>query len=49
VAPSTADYVVEYDSTGNVWVAPPNTFEPSFVANQGLDTNPNSCADAVTG
>ncbi len=47
--PSTADYVVEYDSSGNVWVAPPNTFEPSYVASQGLDTNPNACEDAVTG
>jgi hypothetical protein len=47
--PSTADYVVEYDSSGNVWVAPPNTFEPSFVANQSLQANPNACEDAVTG
>jgi Domain of unknown function (DUF4190) len=47
--PATADYVVEYDSSGNVWVAPPNTFEPSFVPNQGLEANPDACEDAVPG
>ena len=43
------DYVVEYDSSGNVWVAPPNTFDPSFVATQSLETNPNACEAVVTG
>lgn len=48
-SPSTAEYVVEYDSSGNVWVAPPNTFDPSFVATESIEANPNACADAVTG
>jgi hypothetical protein len=48
-APSTAYYVVEYDSSGNVWVAPANTFEPSFVANQGFEAGLDACEAAVTG
>ena len=47
--PATADYVVEYDSSGHVWVAPPNTFEPSFVPNQGRQANPDACEDVVPG
>jgi uncharacterized protein DUF4190 len=46
-APSTNEYVVEFDASGDVWVAPPNTFESTYVPQQGFDTNPNACADAV--
>lgn len=49
VPPDTTDYVIEYDSSGHVWVAPPGTFESSFELNQGFDTNPSACAEAVPG
>jgi len=49
LTPGTTDYVVEYNSTGNVWVAPPNTFEASFDPNQGLGANPNACEAAAGG
>ena len=48
-SPSTVDYVGGYNSSGNVWVAPPNTFDPSFVATESLETNPNASADVGHG
>ncbi len=47
--PTTTSYVVEYDSAGNVWVAPSGRFEQSFDPTLGLDTNPNACELAVFG
>jgi hypothetical protein len=47
--PTTNDYVVEYDSTGNVWVAPPNAFEPEAQPNQDVSANPDACDAAVSG
>jgi hypothetical protein len=47
--PSTAHYVIDYDSTGKVWIAPPNTFgtritasttSPDQVCAQVVDSNP---------
>jgi hypothetical protein len=46
-APDTSDYVVEFDSSGNVWVAPGGTFEPSFDAQQSFGSNENACAEAI--
>lgn len=48
-APTTSHYVVEYDSAGDVWVAPANTFELSYDAAQDPGVNANACAAAVTG
>ena len=47
--PTTNDYVIEYDSSGNVWVAPPNTFEPVAQPNQDLSANADACNAAVSG
>ncbi len=34
-APGTDAYVVEYDAAGNVWVAPPGTYEASYHPGRG--------------
>lgn len=47
--PTTNDYVIEYDSTGTVWVAPPNTFGPVSQTNQDVGANPDACDAAVSG
>jgi hypothetical protein len=46
-APGTGSFVVEYDSAGNVWVAPPGTYEASYDPSQGLDADPDACHVAV--
>ncbi len=46
-APPTDHYVVEFDASGNVWIAPAGTFDPSFEFQQGFASNPNACAEAV--
>jgi hypothetical protein len=46
-APGTGSFVVEYDSAGNVWVAPPGSYEASYDPSQGLDANPDACHVAV--
>jgi len=48
-APPTSHYVIEYDSAGNVWVAPANTFELSYTSGQDVAVNGNACQAAVTG
>jgi hypothetical protein len=45
--PSTDDYVVEYDSAGHIWVAPPATYDAAYNPAQDFDTNPDSCLAAV--
>ena len=45
--PSTDDYVVEYDSAGHVWVAPPGTYDTAYNRAQDFDTDPDSCLAAV--
>ncbi|HEY5384520.1 MAG TPA: DUF4190 domain-containing protein, partial [Acidimicrobiales bacterium] len=47
--PVPTDYVIEYDSSGNVWVAPPNTFEPAMQPGQSLAGNAAACELAVSG
>jgi hypothetical protein len=47
VAPSPNNYVIEYDSSGNVWVAPPGQYGATFEPGQGFDTNPSACQDAT--
>jgi hypothetical protein len=49
LAPATTSYVIEYDSLGNVWVAPPNTFEAALQPGQSLDNNADACETAVSG
>jgi Na+-transporting methylmalonyl-CoA/oxaloacetate decarboxylase gamma subunit len=48
-APETSSYVVEYDSDGNVWVAPANMYGASYTSNQDLGVNSGACQAAVTG
>jgi len=45
--PSTASYVIEYDSSGHVWVAPPGSYGATYNAGQSFDGNPNICLAAV--
>jgi len=47
--PATNDYVIEFDSTGNVWVAQPDTFEPISQAVQDVGANSGACNAAVSG
>jgi hypothetical protein len=46
-APGTTHYVIEYDSSGHVWIAPPGIYEPTYNAGQSFDGNPNICLAAV--
>ena len=46
-APGTAQYVIEYDSGGHVWIAPPGSYEPTYNVGQSFDGNPNICLAAV--
>ncbi len=43
-APSTDAYVVEYNSAGDVWVAPPGTYETLYEPTQGLDSGGGAAA-----
>ena len=45
-APATKFYVIEYDSAGHVWVAPPGTFGP-YNKGQDFALQPNICEAAV--
>jgi hypothetical protein len=46
VAPSTANYVVEYDSYGNVWVEQSGTYDSGYNPSQDSNNNPNACSVA---
>jgi hypothetical protein len=46
-APSTDEYVVEYDSAGHIWVAPPTSYETTNNPAQDFATDPDSCLAAV--
>ena len=46
-APGARYYVIEYDSSGHVWIAPPGSYEPAYNAGQSFDGNPNICLAAV--
>ena len=45
-APGTKFYVIEYDSAGHVWVAPPGVFGP-YNKGQDFALQPNICDAAV--
>ena len=44
--PSTTRYIVEYDSSGHVWIAPPGAYD-SFNPGQDFDANPDVCLAAI--
>ena len=44
--PGTKYYVIEYDSAGHVWVAPPGAYGP-YNKGQDFATDPNICAPAI--
>ncbi len=46
-APSTTSYVIEYDSAGHVWVAPPGSYGATYNPGQSFDNNPNVCLAAT--
>jgi len=46
-APSTTSYVIEYDSSGDVWVAPPGSYGAVYNPGQSFDANPNICLASV--
>jgi hypothetical protein len=46
-APGTTHYVIEYDSSGHVWIAPPGSYQPTYNAGQSFDGNPDICLAAV--
>ncbi len=45
--PGNQFYVIEYDSAGHVWVAPPGSYEAAYDPGQSFDANPNVCLAAV--
>jgi hypothetical protein len=45
-APSTLYYVIEYDASGQVWVAPPGSYGP-YDKGQDFAIQPNICDAAV--
>jgi hypothetical protein len=46
VAPSTTHYVVEYDSSGNVWVEPPGQYDAAYNPARSMDVA-TACASVV--
>ena len=44
--PRFATYVVEYDSSGHVWVAPPGAYD-AYNRGQDFDANPGVCLAAI--
>jgi hypothetical protein len=45
--PSDKFYVIEYDSSGHVWIAPPGSYSATYDVGQSFDANPNICLAAV--
>ncbi len=45
-APPTTSYVIEYDSAGHIWVAPPGSYG-SYDRGQDFDASPDVCDPAV--
>ena len=41
--PATTSYVIEYDSAGHVWVAPPGSYGATYNPGQSFDNNQNVC------
>ena len=46
-APATTAYVIEYDSAGHVWVAPPGSYGATYNPGQNFEANPDICLAAV--
>jgi hypothetical protein len=46
-APGTTFYVIEYDSSGHIWIAPPGSYGAVYNPGQDFDLNPNICDAAV--
>jgi hypothetical protein len=46
-APGTKYYVIEYDSAGHVWVAPPGQYSTAYNPGQDFNLHPNICLAAV--
>ena len=47
IPPPTKFYVIEYDSSGHVWIAPPGSYGASYNQGQSFDANPDICVAAV--
>jgi hypothetical protein len=45
--PADTSYVIEYDSAGHVWIAPPGAYGATYNPGQSFDANPNICLAAV--
>ena len=45
--PATRFYVIEFDSAGHVWVAPPGSYPATYNPGQSFDANPDVCMAAV--
>ena len=45
--PATKFYVIEYDSAGHVWVAPPEAYGATYNPAQSFDANADVCLAAV--
>jgi len=45
--PPTKFFVIEFDSSGHVWVAPPGSYSASYNQGQSFDANPDICIAAV--
>lgn len=43
----TSSYVIEYDSSGHVWVAPAGSYGATYNPGQSFDANPDVCLAAV--
>ena len=45
--PSSNDYVIEYDSAGHLWIAPPGSFSATYNPGQDFSVHPDICEAAV--
>ncbi len=45
--PGTTSYVIEYDSAGHIWIAPPGQYSPSYNPGQDFDSHPDICLPAA--
>ncbi len=46
-APATTAYVIEYDSAGHLWVAPPGSYGATYNPGQSFEANADICLAAV--
>ena len=45
--PATKFYVIEYDSAGHIWIAPPGSYGATYNPGQDFDAHPDICDAAV--